>query len=120
MLILMQLFRFSRPTQAWGVLAATCMTLGAIPLLGVAYALSQGESMGDVRSLGVGAALLMSGAVVYAIRLLAAYARRNRAVNEDQSLWEGLDDTERRAGANGAPAMNEKSREDNGRKNRAA
>ena len=96
------------------------MTLGAIPVLGFAYALSRGEGMGDMLSLGVGAALLMSGAVVYAIRSLAAYASWSRAVNEDQFLWERLDDEQRRAGANGALAMNEKSREHSGRKNRAA
>ena len=116
----MRVFGFSRLTQAWRALAATCMTLGAIPILGFGYALLQGEGMGDMQSLGVGAALLMSGVAVYAVRSLAAYASWSRAVNEDQFLWERLDDEQRRAGANGAPAMNEKGSEHIGRKNRAA
>ena len=120
MLILMRLLRFSRPTQAWRSLAATCMTLGAIPVLGVAYALLQGEGMGDMRSLGAGVALLMSGAIVYAIRSLAAFAGGSRTVSEDQLLWERLDDEQRRAGAKGALATNEKNREQIGRKSRAA
>ena len=116
----MRFYRFSRSTQALGALAATCMTMGAIPILGLAYALLQGEGMGDMQSLGVGVALLMSGAVVYAIRSLAAFASWSRAVNEDQSLWQKIDDTQRRAGANDALAMNGKSREHSGRKQRAA
>ena len=116
----MRFYRFSRSTQALCALAATCMTLGAIPVLGSAYALSQGEGMGDMWSLGVGAALLMSGEVVYAVRSLVAFASWSRAVNEDQSLWQKIDDTQRRAGAIDALATNGKHREHSGRKNRAA
>ncbi len=116
----MRFYRFSRSTQALGALAATCMTLGAIPVLGSAYALSQGEGMGDMWPLDVGGALLMSGVVVYAVRSLVAFASWSRAVNEDQSLWEKIDNSQRRASANDALAMNEENREHSGRKNRAA
>lgn len=112
--------RFSRSTHAWGTLGATVMTLGAIPFLRIAYALPQGEGMGDMLSLGAGAALLMSGAVVYAVRSLVTFASWRRAVHEDQSLWERLNDEQRRAGANDALAMNGKNREHSGRWNRAA
>ena len=116
----MRFYRFSRPTQAWGALGAACTTLGAIPFLVFLYVPIQGEGMGDMQSLAVGSALLLLGAMAYAVRSLVAFASWSRAVNEDQSLWEKIDDKQRRAGANDALAMNGKNCEDSGRKNRAA
>lgn len=116
----MRFYRFSRPTQAWGVLGATCATLGAIPFLRFLYVPIQGEGMGDMQSLMVGCLLLLLGALMYAVRSLAAFASWSGAVNEDQSLWQKIDDTQRRGGANDALAMIGKNREHSGRKNRAA
>ena len=116
----MRFYRFSRPTQAWGALGAAGTTLGAIPFLRFLYAPIQGDGMGDMQPLLVGCLLLLLGALMYAVRSLVAFASWSRAVNEDQSLWEKIDDKQRRAGANDALAMNGKNCEDSGRKNRAA
>ncbi|MCH8949283.1 MAG: hypothetical protein IIB87_02765 [Chloroflexi bacterium] len=116
----MRFYRFSRSTQAWGALGAAWTTLGAIPFLRFLYVPIQGEGMGDMQSLMVGAVLLLLGALMYAVRSLVAFASWSRAVNEDQSLWEKIDTTQRRASANDALAMNGENREHIGRKSRAA
>lgn len=116
----MRFYRFSRPAQVWGALGAACTTLGAIPFLVFLYVPIQGEGMGDMQSLMVGFLLLLLGAMMYAVRSLVAFASWSRAVNEDQSLWEKIDTTQRRASANGALAMNGENREYSGRKSRAA
>ena len=116
----MRFYRFSRPTQAWGVLGATCTTLGAIPFLRFLYVPIRGEGVGDMQSLMVGCLLLLLGALMYAVRSLAAFASWSKAVNEDQSLWQKIDDAQRRGGADDVLAMNGESREHIGRKNRVA
>jgi glycosyltransferase involved in cell wall biosynthesis len=94
-LVILRSFTLYRPLQVWGTLGLVCAVLGLVPFLRFVYLAALGEAGGHVQSLLAGAALLLIGAQLYIVGLLAQAIAWNRRLLEDV-LYRMKDDEARR------------------------
>lgn len=72
-----------RPLQAYGTIGAALLAAGTIPFGRYMYFLVQGDHDGHVQSLVIGAALLLFGAQMFVVGLLATAISWNRRMLEE-------------------------------------
>ncbi|HXH21050.1 MAG TPA: glycosyltransferase family 2 protein [Dehalococcoidia bacterium] len=83
--VLQSILRY-RPFQAYGALGLALVVLGLVPFTRYMYLFATGEAAGHVQSLIAGAALVLFGAQVFAMGLLATAVGWNRRLLEEVLL----------------------------------
>jgi len=97
-MVILRSFTLYRPMQVWGLIGALLAIAGTVPFIRFLYYMAAGDASGHIQSLLAGAALLLLGAQMYIVGLLASAIGWNRRLLEDV-LYRMKDDEGRRRSA---------------------